>query len=122
MRRAHPNKASSVGGGREQSLIKQAYSAAEPGQPAHHGRPLYSPHPAASDGKLDRQGSQHHVDNIVQEERNGGRNGGGMVQSCENTQAHKDESGGLPRVVLGKEGGEIEEPDQQEASGGEKGL
>ena len=45
-----------------------------------------------------------------------------MVQSCENTQAHKDESGGLPRVVLGKEGGEIEEPDQQAVSGGEKGF
>ena len=45
-----------------------------------------------------------------------------MVQSGENTQAHKDESGGLPGVVPGKEGGEIEEPDQQAASGGEKGF
>src|SRR3984957_18165597 len=122
MRRGHPNKGSAVEGCREHSLIKQAYSSAEPCEPAHHGRPLDSRHPAASDGKLDRQGSQHHVDNIVQEERNGGRNGGGMVQSCENTQAHKDESGGLPRVVLGKEGGEVEEPNQQAASGGEKGF
>src|ERR1700761_639059 len=122
MRRGHPSKGSAVEGCREHSLIKQAYSSAEPCQPAHHGRPLDRRHAAASDGKLDRQGSQHHVDNIVQEERNGDRNRGGMVQSCENTQAHKDENGDLPRVVLGKEGGEIEEPDQQAASGGEKGF
>jgi hypothetical protein len=45
-----------------------------------------------------------------------------MMQSRENTQTQKDESGRLPHVVFRKEGREIEEPDQQAAARGEKGF
>ena len=67
MRGGHSGKGSAVEGCREHSLIKQANSSAEPRQPAHHGGPLDRCHPSGSDGKLDRQGPQYHVDNIVQQ-------------------------------------------------------